>query len=88
MRIGNHQLAVPLLLLSVLGVALTIAGRAQEAPVAELDAEIAALLPTAEEQAFRSIPWFLNLMEARAAAAAQGRPLFLWIMNGHPFGCT
>lgn len=53
-----------------------------------LEQQIEALLPTAEDQAFREIPWHLNLMEARAAAAAQDRPIFLWIMNGHPFGCT
>ena len=29
-----------------------------------------------------------TLWDAREAAAASGRPIFIWSMNGHPLGCT
>jgi len=58
-----------------------------EAP-ADLRQQIESILPTAADQAFREIPWSLNLMQARAEAASQAQPIFLWLMNGHPFGCT
>ncbi len=53
-----------------------------------LDARVAAMLPTADEQRFLAIPWHTDLLRARREANAQGKPLFLWIMNGSPLGCT
>ena len=35
-----------------------------------------------------SIPWRTDLWEARREAAAEGKPIFLWEMDGHPLGCT
>ena len=37
---------------------------------------------------WQTIPWKVDLLEARRAAIAAGKPLFLWSMNGHPLGCT
>jgi len=37
---------------------------------------------------WRTIPWSVDLLAARAEAERTGRPLFLWAMNGHPLGCT
>jgi hypothetical protein len=45
------------------------------------------LAPKVEEK-WQTIPWRVDLLEARALAAKQGKPLFLWSMNGHPLGCT
>lgn len=56
--------------------------------VDDLDAKVKSIVPTAEEELWLSIPWRLNLMEARKASIEQGKPMFLWIMNGHPMGCT
>jgi hypothetical protein len=53
-----------------------------------LDAKIASVVPTAEEEKWLTIPWRTNLMEARAEAQREGKPMFLWIMNGSPLGCT
>jgi hypothetical protein len=39
-------------------------------------------------EAWQTIPWRVDLLEARAAAIEEGKPLFLWSMNGHPLGCT
>jgi hypothetical protein len=38
-------------------------------------------------EAWLSIPWKTDLLEARAAAAEQKKPILLWSMDGHPLGC-
>lgn len=53
-----------------------------------LDARIAAVLPRKEEERWLTIPWRTNVMAARLDAQNLNRPMFLWIMNGHPMGCT
>ena len=45
-------------------------------------------LQTCESEAWRAIPWQTSLLEAREQAAQQGKPLFIWAMDGHPLGCT
>ncbi len=54
----------------------------------DLERKIAAVLPTQAEERFSLVPWQQSLMAARVVSAQRGRPMFLWIMNGHPFGCT
>ena len=44
--------------------------------------------PSAEEIAWLDIPWETDLTAARRKAAAEGKPIFLWEMDGHPLGCT
>ncbi len=44
--------------------------------------------PTAEESQWLAIPWQTSLWEARRKAAALGKPILLWEMDGHPLGCT
>lgn len=53
-----------------------------------LNKDIDALLPTAEESRWQTVPWRNNLMAARKEAQSANKPLFLWIMNGNPMGCT
>jgi hypothetical protein len=53
-----------------------------------LDQKIAEILPTKEDEKWLSIPWRTDLNQARADAQKQGKPIFMWIMNGHPMGCT
>jgi hypothetical protein len=55
-----------------------------EAEVAKLHA---AIRPAAGEDPFDSIPWQTNLWSARGQAAAAGKPILLWEMDGHPLGC-
>ncbi len=48
-----------------------------------------AVQPAAGESAWlEGIPWETDLWEARRKAAAAGKPVFLWEMDGHPLGCT
>jgi hypothetical protein len=44
--------------------------------------------PGTEEDRWASIPWLTDLWQARQIAAAQGKPILLWEMDGHPLGCT
>lgn len=43
--------------------------------------------PAPGEDPFESIPWETSLWAARAKAAAAGKPILLWEMDGHPLGC-
>lgn len=40
------------------------------------------------EEAWTSIPWHSSLIPGQQLAAAEGKPLFIWAMDGHPMGCT
>lgn len=44
--------------------------------------------PKPEESKWEQIPWLTDLWEARQQAAAEGKPILLWEMDGHPLGCT
>ena len=46
------------------------------------------LLEPVRGEAWRSIPWKTSMLQARDAALREGKPLFLWSMNGSPLGCT
>ncbi|MDH3590729.1 MAG: hypothetical protein OER88_02555 [Planctomycetota bacterium] len=46
------------------------------------------LTPAAGETVADAIAWVPSLHEGLIAADARQRPLFLWVMNGHPLGCT
>lgn len=46
----------------------------------------ASVAPRGEK--WTEIPWQTDLHEARRQAAAQKKPLLMWIMDGHPLGCT
>ena len=47
----------------------------------------AAIRPAEGEDPFATIPWETSLWEARKKAAAAGKPVILWEMDGHPLGC-
>ena len=46
------------------------------------------LLPRVDELAFTEIPWLTSFGAGLREAERQRRPLLLWVMNGHPLGCT
>ncbi len=49
---------------------------------------LAFILPRPEELHWQAIPWQTDLRAACQLAAEQGKPVFLWTMNGNPLGCT
>lgn len=53
-----------------------------------LGAKMAEVLPTKAEEKWLTIPWRNDLTQARLDAQSQNKPIFMWIMNGHPMGCT
>ena len=40
------------------------------------------------DEAWRTVPWKISLLDAQAAASQQHKPIFIWAMDGHPLGCT
>ena len=46
------------------------------------------ILPSSQELSWTTIPWLVSFAEGVVAARDQDRPLLLWVMNGHPLGCT
>ena len=40
------------------------------------------------ELVWERLPWLATYHEGLEKAAAEGKPLLLWVMNGHPLGCT
>jgi len=44
--------------------------------------------PTADELKWEQIPWMTDLWEARRKADTEGKPIFLWSMDGNPLGCS
>ncbi|HZL99899.1 MAG TPA: hypothetical protein VFD43_06575, partial [Planctomycetota bacterium] len=46
------------------------------------------LAPQPSELAWEGLPWLTSYSDGVLAAQEQRRPLLLWVMNGHPLGCT
>jgi hypothetical protein len=44
--------------------------------------------PRGQGERWTTIPWEPDLGEARERAAREGKPLLMWVMDGHPLGCT
>ena len=40
------------------------------------------------ELVWEQLPWYVTYHEGLEQAGAEGKPLLLWVMNGHPLGCT
>ncbi len=55
---------------------------------ADLDRWREHVRPSADELRYAQIDWAPSFVEGVRRAAADGRPLLLWLMNGHPLGCT
>ena len=37
---------------------------------------------------FDDVPWMTDLWQARKKAAAEGKPILIWVGDGHPLGWT
>jgi hypothetical protein len=59
-----------------------------EVKAGTLDEKIAGVIPKASEEPWNTIPWRFDFAAARAEANREGKPLFVWMMNGNPLGCT
>ena len=99
----SKRAAATLLLSTVLCCALTCRGSAADppngsqpkSPPANKSAPIPAdqfdklrALIKPKPGGYDDIPWMTDLWEARKKAAAEGKPLFVWVGDGHPLGWT
>jgi hypothetical protein len=83
------QSILPRLLICALSLAGGLSAHAVEPLTADQFADVQRLIkPTTKEDRWNRIPWQSSLWEARRLAAAKGKPIFLWEMDGHPLGCT
>jgi len=46
------------------------------------------VLPCRDERAAEAIPWIPSFSGGLREAGTRDKPLLLWLMNGHPLGCT
>ena len=46
------------------------------------------LLRPAPDEAWRTIPWKIAMLDAQRSAVEEKKPIFIWAMDGHPLGCT
>ena len=44
--------------------------------------------PTSQELAWAKIPWRSTFYDGLIDSDHENKPLLLWVMNGHPLGCT
>tara|TARA_Y100001934_G_C11992041_1_gene603585 strand:- start:110 stop:358 length:249 start_codon:yes stop_codon:yes gene_type:complete len=44
--------------------------------------------PTKKELAWAQIPWHSTFYDGLIESDRNQKPLLLWVMNGHPLGCT
>ena len=44
--------------------------------------------PSKSASGWLELGWEIDLWKARERAAREGKPIFLWEMDGHPLGCT
>lgn len=58
------------------------------AATADLGAWRSHIRPDQGDLAFEIIPWLTTLADGIRAADQEQKPLLLWVMNGHPLGCT
>jgi hypothetical protein len=74
---------------AALAVAISSSALAAE-PIdrSQLEKLQALIKPPESEAVWTTIPWLTSLWEARRQAAAEGKPILLWEMDGHPLGCT
>ncbi|MGE3166319.1 MAG: hypothetical protein AB7O52_15540 [Planctomycetota bacterium] len=54
----------------------------------ELERWQRAVIPTADEERWLQIPWLASFGEGLQQGGRDDKPVLLWVMNGHPLGCT
>ena len=87
-HISAHSVALLALGLTALASQVTAQFASNAATAAQsLEQKVASVLPTPEEDRWLQIPWRADIMQARAEAERQNKPLFLWIMDGNPLAC-
>ena len=86
----SHKIAIGLLLLA--GCISLAADKDQSLQRPSLSAEYAKwrahVLPSAAEQTARRIAWRASVLHGLLDAQKADKPVMIFLMNGHPLGCT
>jgi hypothetical protein len=77
-----------LVVLTLAGIGSGYVAAADPIPTKEFQQLHARIKPHQGEEKWAQIPWLTSLWEARRRAAAEGKPILLWEMDGNPLGCT
>ena len=81
----------------MLALALLVTGTCQAAPQVDPAPQLQRhdfsawrehIAPSAAESRWRAIPWRATMGSGLRDAARDAKPMLLWLMNGHPLGCT
>jgi hypothetical protein len=59
------------------------AGKSIPADFAKLHKDL-----TSAKESWQTIPWHLSILEARAQAAKENKPVYMLCRAGHPLGCV
>ena len=46
------------------------------------------VVPNAREASYRKIPWRTSILQGIVEAQKHDKPVMIYLMNGHPLGCT
>jgi hypothetical protein len=84
----SKKLASLLVILSICASAQRASAQLPELNSQTIDAYRLAIEPTKTETAFLSIGWYSQLRQAVSKAFQSDKPLLIYLMNGHPLGCT
>jgi hypothetical protein len=86
--VANNCVRVATLILVFAGLPHQLPAQLPELTTETMAQYRAAIEPTAEERSFLEIDWFSELCPAVQEAHRAERPLLVYVMNGHPLGCT
>jgi hypothetical protein len=97
LRISLRQVALALVgatLLAACGAEAPAPAESSNGPaaggldLAKLQTYRALVLPKDSERAWEQVEWQTSYEAGLRASSAAQKPLLLWVMNGHPLGCT
>ncbi|HLF95191.1 MAG TPA: hypothetical protein VJB14_17120 [Planctomycetota bacterium] len=61
---------------------------AQETPTAPPKDFVTLHAQLCKREKWETVPWRTDLHDARAASVKEGKPIFIWAMDGQTLGCT
>ena len=69
-----------------------LAAEGESLPTLKLSVENAKfrdlVMPNTSEASYRKIPWRTSILQGIVEAQKHDKPVMIYLMNGHPLGCT
>ena len=89
MKFVSSKIAALLVLATNIGLG---SDKNQPLQTPQLSAEDAKLrdliVPNPSEKSYRTIPWRASVLRGIVDAQKNDKPVMIYLMNGHPLGCT